>query len=78
MAPVVSGATLKAVAHSERATNMIIVRHPFDRWLEFGDKDKLNVTELSHLELFRHLGTSWKNAWIKVVILKHIGMVNRK
>ena len=31
VAPVVSGATLKAVAHSERATNMIIVRHPFDR-----------------------------------------------
>ena len=78
MAPVINGAKLKLAAGSENATNMIIVRHPFDRWLEFGVKDKPNVIELSHLELSRHLGTSWKNAWIKVVILKHIGMVNRK
>ena len=34
MAPVITGAKLKVVAHSENATNMIIVRHPFDRWIE--------------------------------------------
>ena len=83
VAPVITGAKLKVVAHSENATNMIIVRHPFDRWIELVTTEthysiRDYITELSHLELSRHLGTSWKNAWIKVVILKHIGMVNRK
>ena len=31
VAPVVDGATLKRVAFSGQARNMIIVRHPFDR-----------------------------------------------
>ena len=33
VAPVITGAELKVVARSENATNMIIVRHPFDRWI---------------------------------------------
>ena len=32
VAPVITGAKLKLVAQSENASNMIIVRHPFDRW----------------------------------------------
>ena len=31
VAPVLGGAKLKLVAHSDNATNLIIVRHPFDR-----------------------------------------------
>ena len=44
VAPVLTGAKLKLMAQSGNATNMIIVRHPFDRWIELSTKQLHNRT----------------------------------